>query len=49
MAAETLYREGNLTTRQIADRLHISKGTLYAYLRHRGVAIGAYRRRNDAG
>jgi DNA invertase Pin-like site-specific DNA recombinase len=49
MAAETLYREGKLSTRQIADRLHISKGTLYVYLRHRGVAIGAYRRRNDAG
>lgn len=49
MAAETLYREGKLSTKQIADRLHISKGTLYVYLRHRGVAIGAYRRRNDAG
>jgi DNA invertase Pin-like site-specific DNA recombinase len=49
MAAETLYREGKLSTRQIATRLHISKGTLYVYLRHRGVAIGAYRCRNDAG
>ena len=46
MAAETLYREGKLSTRQIADRLSISKGTLYVYLRHRGVAIGAYQRRN---
>ena len=49
MAAETLYREGKLSTRQIADRLHISKRTLYVYLRHRGVAIGAHRRQNDAG
>lgn len=49
MAAETLYREGKLSTRQIADKLHISKSTLYAYLRHRGVPIGVYRRKNDAG
>jgi DNA invertase Pin-like site-specific DNA recombinase len=39
-AAETLYREGKLSARQIADRLGIAKGTLYAYLRHRGVSIG---------
>jgi DNA invertase Pin-like site-specific DNA recombinase len=49
IAAETLYREGTLTTRQIAGKLSISKSTLYAYLRHRGVAIGSYRRQNDAG
>jgi DNA invertase Pin-like site-specific DNA recombinase len=41
-AAETLYREGKLSSQQIADRLRISKSTLYSYLRHRGVAIGAY-------
>ena len=40
-AAETLYREGKLTTQQIADQLHISKSTLYAYLRYRGVQVGA--------
>lgn len=39
-AAETLYREGKLSTQQIADRLNISKSTLYSYLRYRGVAIG---------
>ena len=49
MAAETLYREGKLSTKQIATKLHISKATLYSYLRHRGVAIGAYRRQKDAG
>jgi DNA invertase Pin-like site-specific DNA recombinase len=49
MAVETLYREGKLSTRQIASKLSISKSTLYAYLRHRGVAIGAYRRQSDAG
>jgi DNA invertase Pin-like site-specific DNA recombinase len=42
-AAETLYREGKLSSQQIADRLHISKSTLYAYLRHRGVSISAYK------
>ncbi|CAB3724061.1 DNA-invertase hin [Paraburkholderia phenoliruptrix] len=39
-AAETLYREGQLSAEQIAQRLHISKSTLYAYLRHRGVPVG---------
>jgi DNA invertase Pin-like site-specific DNA recombinase len=39
-AAETLYREGKLTAQQIAEQLHISKSTLYAYLRYRGVAVG---------
>lgn len=39
-AAETLYREGKLTAQQIADQLHISKSTLYAYLRYRGVTVG---------
>jgi DNA invertase Pin-like site-specific DNA recombinase len=44
-AAETLYTERKLSVRQIADRLGISKSTLYAYLRHRGVRIGPYQRR----
>jgi len=44
-AAETLYTEHKLSVRQIADRLGISKSTLYAYLRHRGVRIGPYQRR----
>ena len=39
-AAETLYREGILSAQQIAEHLHISKSTLYAYLRHRGVPVG---------
>jgi DNA invertase Pin-like site-specific DNA recombinase len=41
LAAETLYREGQLSVQQIAAKLHIAKSTLYVYLRHRGVAIGA--------
>lgn len=44
---ETLYKEGKLSTREIAKMLGISKSTLYAYLRHRGVEIGRYRNRSD--
>lgn len=42
-AAETLYREGNLSVNQIAKKLHICKSTLYKYLRHRQVDIGSYK------
>jgi DNA invertase Pin-like site-specific DNA recombinase len=42
-AAAALYREGELSVKEIADHLSISKGTLYSYLRHRGVEISAYR------
>ena len=41
-AAETLYKEGILTVNEIAEKLGISKSTLYSYLRHRGVTIGSY-------
>ena len=41
LAADTLYREGQLSVQQIAEKLNIAKSTLYVYLRHRGVAIGA--------
>ena len=44
MAAETLYREKRLSVSSIAGKLHISKSTLYGYLRHRGVEIGPYNR-----
>jgi DNA invertase Pin-like site-specific DNA recombinase len=40
-AAETLYRERRLSVREIAAQLGIAKSTLYDYLRHRGVPIGA--------
>ncbi|RWT06342.1 recombinase family protein [Aeromonas caviae] len=43
-AAETLYREGRLSVSAIGEKLHISKSTLYSYLRHRGVEIGAYQK-----
>lgn len=45
-AAETLYLEKKLTVEQIAEKLNISKGTLYSYLRHRGVQIGEYKTHN---
>lgn len=44
VAAETLYREGVLSVQQIADKLSISKSTLYSYLRHQGVEISPYTR-----
>ena len=47
-AAEALYREGKLSSQQIADRLRISKSTLYAYLRHRGVAISPYKQQQQS-
>jgi len=42
-AAETLYREGKLSTSEIANMLGISKSTLYSYLQYRGVKVGTYR------
>lgn len=42
MAAQTLYRERKLSVAAIAHKLHVSKSTLYSYLRHRGVEIGPY-------
>jgi hypothetical protein len=44
MAAETLYRERRLSVSAIAQKLHVSKSTLYSYLRHRGVEIGPYKK-----
>ena len=37
--AEKLYLEGKLSTAEICEQLSISRGTLYKYLRHQGVAI----------
>jgi DNA invertase Pin-like site-specific DNA recombinase len=42
MAAKTLYSEKRLSVSAIASKLHISKSTLYGYLRHRRVDIGPY-------
>ena len=46
MVAETLYKEGELSTQKISDKLKISKSTLYKYLRYRGVEIGNYNKTN---
>ncbi|GAB3828604.1 recombinase family protein [Hymenobacter jeollabukensis] len=43
IVAETLYREQKLGVNEIAQRLRISKVTLYKYLRHRGVVIHGHR------
>jgi DNA invertase Pin-like site-specific DNA recombinase len=37
---ESLYKEAKYSVEQIARELHISKTTLYKYLRQRGVEIG---------
>jgi DNA invertase Pin-like site-specific DNA recombinase len=42
IAAEALYKQNNFSVQQIADKLSISKTTLYRYLRHRGVEISSY-------
>lgn len=42
-AVEALYREGKLSVNEIAEKLNISKGTLYSYLRYRQVPIGSYK------
>ncbi|RYE89603.1 MAG: resolvase, partial [Cytophagaceae bacterium] len=42
--AETLYREQQLGVNEIAQRLRISKVTLYKYLRHRKVVIHTHRK-----
>jgi DNA invertase Pin-like site-specific DNA recombinase len=39
--AESLYKEGKYSIEQIARELHISKTTLYKYLRQQGVEIGS--------
>jgi len=44
VAAAALYKEGQLSVSDIARNQNISKATLYSYLRHRGVTIGAYKK-----
>lgn len=39
--AEALYTNGSIPVKKIAEQLGISKTTLYLYLRHRNVDIGA--------
>jgi DNA invertase Pin-like site-specific DNA recombinase len=46
-AAETLYREGKLSVRELCEKLGIGRNTLYRYLRHRGVEPGAQKSGNQ--
>lgn len=39
---DTLYRERRMGVAAIAQKLHVSKSTLYSNLRHRDVEIGPY-------
>ena len=41
MLAEVLYKEGQLSVKEICEKLRRSSSTLYKYLRHRKVKIGA--------
>ena len=43
IAVKALYKEDQLSVNEIARNQGISKATLYSYLRHRGVPIGAYK------
>ena len=45
-AVQTLYLEGKLSISDICKQLSISKGTLYSYLRYRGVSISGYKTTN---
>ena len=45
LAAETLYQAGQLSVQEICDQLNITKPTLYAYLKQRGVKTGTRQRR----
>ena len=44
MAAEILYQTGQLSVQALCDQLNITKPTLYAYLKQRGVKTGARQR-----
>ena len=48
MAAETLYRERKLSVAAIAQKLRLSKSTLYSYLRHRSVEISSYKKSKES-
>lgn len=45
-AAESLYKENKYSTAEICKQLGIARGTLYNYLKHRGVSVTPYKCRN---
>ena len=46
IAAEALYKKGELSVVEICQNLGISKATLYNYLRHRGIKISNFHKRH---
>ena len=44
VAAEALYRSGDLSVNEIIENLGISKATLYKYLRHQKVEVGHFKK-----
>ena len=45
IAAEALYKEGQLSVVEICQNLNISKATLYKYLRHQGIEVSSFHKR----
>jgi DNA invertase Pin-like site-specific DNA recombinase len=45
IAAEALYKEGRLSVAEICHNLTISKASLYKYLRHQGVQVSTFHKR----
>ena len=45
-AAESLYKENKYSTAEICKQLGIARGTLYNYLKYRGVSVTPYKCRN---
>lgn len=45
IAAEALYKEGKLSVVEICENLSMSKATLYKYLKHQGVTVGTFHKR----
>ncbi|MEM6320289.1 MAG: recombinase family protein [Bacteroidota bacterium] len=45
IAAEALYKEGQLSVSEICQNLNISKATLYKYLQHRGIEVSSFHKR----
>lgn len=48
IAAEALYKEGQLSVVEICQNLNISKATLYKYLRHQGVQVSTFKKRQQS-
>lgn len=45
VAAEALYKEGQLSVVEICQNLNISKATLYKYLRYQGIEVSTFHKR----